>query len=195
MDHIGQSCGTICSCSSRLSSWLSPRSNPALSRSERGESVKLVNKVTDRTLNELIVLGEQPAEGDLFYQIRTAFSGETGYPAEDTIPAHLRLAESAVMRWQWCHPPSRKSPDEESPTAQESHHAARILGSYKNFSYVITEDGNMGYVKPDQLKQIDAATLEQYLSSGSTPAQRARLTLKTRFPMPSGRHRPHRQRT
>ena len=142
--------------------------------SERSESTKLVNKMTDRSLNELIIVGEQTsADGDLFYQIRTAFSGETGYVlAEDTIPSTLAasgVSGYALMQCANC--TIMKAPDEESPVlAQESFHAARILGSYKNFSYVITEDGNMGYVKPDQLKQIDAATLEQYLSSGSTPA-------------------------
>ena len=142
--------------------------------SERSESTKLVNKMTDRSLNELIIVGEQTsAEGDLFYQIRTAFSGETGYVlAEDTIPSTLAasgVSGYALMQCANC--TIMKAPDEESPVlAQESFHAARILGSYKNFSYVITEDGNMGYVKPDQLKQIDTATLEQYLSSGSTPA-------------------------
>jgi len=138
------------------------------------ESVKLVNKVTDRTICELIVLSEVTStEGDLFYEVRSAFSADTGYVlAEDTKESTLAASGVSGYALMLCPGCSvMKSPDEESAVlAQESYHAARILGAYKDFDYVLTEDGNLGYVKPDQLKAVDSATLESYLTSGSSPA-------------------------
>lgn len=150
--------------------------------SEEGESSKLINKTTDRAVSELIVLSEKTsAEGELFYQVRSAFSQDTGYVlAEDTFESTLAaggVSGYALMQCANCS--ILKSPDEESTLlAQESYHAARILGSYKDYDYVLTEDGNLGYVKPDQLKQIDDATLEAYLASGSSPAAGDRFDIE-----------------
>ncbi len=141
--------------------------------SKTSESVTLKNNTTDRTICELIVLGETTSdEGKLFYQVRSAFSTDTGYVlASDT--KESTLAQSGVSGFALMICPGcsiMKSPDEESAVlAQESYHVARILGSYKDFDYVITEDGNAGYIKPDQLQIIDSTTLETYLASGLTP--------------------------
>ncbi len=140
---------------------------------ETSESTTLVNRTTDRAISDLIVLKEvTSAEGDLFYQVKAAFMDASGYVLEkDTRDSKLALSGIsgyAMMIIPGCS--MMKSPNEESEVlAQESYHVARILGMYKDFYYVITEDGNCGFVKPDQLKLIDSATLEAYLSSGVTP--------------------------
>lgn len=141
--------------------------------STKAESKALVNRTTDRSISDLIVLSETTSpEGKLFYQVRAAFSDATGYVLEkDTRDSKLALSgvsSYALMIVPGCS--MMKSPDEESAVlSQESYHAARILGLYRDFYYVITEDGNCGFVKPDQLKLIDAATLETYLASGVSP--------------------------
>jgi len=64
-----------------------------------------------------------------------------------------------------------KSADEESDVlAQESYHAVRILGEYRDYYYVRTEDGNFGYVLPGQLKSVTTEELEEYLAAGVVPA-------------------------
>lgn len=141
--------------------------------SEKSESQPLVNRTTDRSISDLIVLSEAVSpEGKEFYQVRAAFSADTGYVLKkDT--RESKLALSGVTGYAMMIVPGcsmMKSPDEESAVlSQESYHVARILGLYKDFYYVITEDGNCGFVKPDQLKLIDDATLEAYLSSGKSP--------------------------
>ena len=137
------------------------------------DSTELVNRTTDRAISDLIVLKEvTSADGKLFYQVKAAFMDATGYVlAKDTRDSKLALSGVsgyAMMIIPGCS--MMKSPDEESAVlSQESYHVARILGLYKDFYYVITEDGNCGFVKPDQLKLIDNTTLEAYLASGVTP--------------------------
>ena len=138
--------------------------------STASDSTVLVNRVTDRAVSDLIVLSEATSpEGKLFLQVRAAFSGATGFVLEkDT--RNSKLAPSNVSGFAMMIVPGcsiMKSPDEEATVlAQESYHAARILGLYRDFYYVITEDGNCGFAKPEQFRMIDEATLETYLSSG-----------------------------
>ena len=126
--------------------------------STRGDSTSLVNRTTDRSISDLIVLAEATSpEGKMFYQVKAAFSDATGYVlAKDTRDSKLALSGVsgyAMMIVPGCS--MMKSPDEESAVlSQESYHLARILGLYKDFYYVITEDGNCGFVKPDQLKMV-----------------------------------------
>lgn len=137
------------------------------------EPLQLLNHVTERSRSELIVLSEvTAADGTLFYQVHSAFSSETGYVlASETDDS--RLATSGISGYALMIVPGCtifKSPDETSTVlAQESYHAARILGEYKGYYYVCTEDGNFGYVYPEQLKIIDEATLNAYLSEGVLP--------------------------
>lgn len=137
------------------------------------DSTELVNRTTDRAISDLIVLKEVTStDGKLFYQVKAAFMDATGYVlAHDTRDSKLALSGVtgyAMMIIPGCS--MMKSPDLESTVlSQESYHVARILGMYKDFYYVITEDGNCGFVKPDQLKFIDNETLEAYLASGVTP--------------------------
>lgn len=137
------------------------------------ESEKLVNRTTDRSISDLIVLSEVTSpESKQMYQVRAAFSDATGYVlAKDTRDSRLALSNVsgyAMMIVPGCS--MMKSPDEESAVlSQESYHIARVLGLYKDFYYVITEDGNCGFVKPDQLKMIDDATLQAYLAAGTSP--------------------------
>jgi len=64
-----------------------------------------------------------------------------------------------------------KSADEESDVlTQESYHAVRILGEYRDYYYVRSEDGNFGYVLPGQLKSVTTKELEEYLAAGVVPA-------------------------
>ncbi|MEN6340583.1 MAG: NlpC/P60 family protein, partial [Clostridiaceae bacterium] len=144
---------------------------PTASKSD--EPLQLLNRVTERSHSELIVLSEvTSADGTLFYQVHSAFSSDTGYVlASETDDS--RLAASGVSGYALMLVPGCtifKSPDETSTVlAQESYHAARILGEYKDYYYVCTEDGNFGYVYPEQLKLIDETTLDAYLSSGVLP--------------------------
>jgi len=144
------------------------------SPSKSADSVSLLNRVTDRSRSELIVLSEVTSENDkLFYQVQSAFSDDTGYVlASDTRDS--RLAESGVSGYALMQCPGcslMKSADEESDVlAQESYHAVRILGEYRDYYYVRTEDGNFGYVLPGQLKSVTTEELEEYLAAGVVPA-------------------------
>lgn len=141
--------------------------------STQADSISLVNRTTDRSISDLIILAEATSpEGKMFYQVKAAFSDATGFVlAKDTRDSKLALSGVsgyAMMIVPGCS--MMKSPDEESAVlSQESYHLARILGLYKDFYYVITEDGNCGFVKPDQLKLVDDTTVETYLASGLTP--------------------------
>ena len=141
--------------------------------SKSSDSKVLVNRTTDRAISDLIVLSEVLSpEGKEYYQVRAAFSTDTGYVLKkDT--RESKLALSGVSGYAMMIVPGcsmMKSPNEESVVlSQESYHVARVLGLYKDYYYVITEDGNCGFVKKDQLKMIDTATLEAYLASGTSP--------------------------
>ncbi len=134
---------------------------------------ELINYKTDRSISDLIVLAEVTSpEGRQFYQVRAAFSDAEGYVlVSKTRDSKLALSEVfgyALMQVPGCS--VMKSPDEESAVlAQESYHAALVLGEYRDYYYVITEDGNCGYVIPGQLKMIERDALEAYLASGLTP--------------------------
>jgi cell wall-associated NlpC family hydrolase len=138
------------------------------------DSITLLNRVTDRSRSELIVLSEVTSENDkLFYQVQSAFSEDTGYVlASDTRDS--RLAANGVSGYAMMQCPGcslMKSPDEESDVlSQESYHAVRILGDYRDYYYVRTQDGNFGYVLPGQLKSITTEELEEYLAAGVVPA-------------------------
>ena len=144
------------------------------SPSKSADSVSLLNRITDRSRSELIVLSEVTSENDkLFYQIQSAFSDDTGYVlASDTRDS--RLAKDGVSGYALMQCPGcslMKSADEESDVlAQESYHAVRILGEYRDYYYVRTEDGNFGYVLPGQLKSVTTEELEEYLAAGVVPA-------------------------
>ena len=154
------------------------------SEATTGSSHKeLINYTTDRAINDLIVLSEITSPEDRqFYQVRSAFSGAEGYVlASKTRDSKLALSEVfgyALMQVPGCS--IMKSPDEESAVlAQESYHAALILGEYRDYYYVVTEDGNHGYVIPGQLKMVDDATLEAYLASGLTPHSAESFDIET----------------
>lgn len=152
------------------------------SPSEDAPSTTLINRVTERSRSELIVLSEvTSADGELFYQVQSAFSDASGYVlASDTYES--RLAKEGVSGYALMLCPGcslLKSPAEDSDVlSQESYHAVRLLGEYRDYYYVRTEDGNFGYVLPNQLRPIDLDTLEAYLAAGVVPAAEAGFDLE-----------------
>ena len=135
--------------------------------------VKLKNATPIKVPDELIVLSETTsAEGDLFYQVRPVFSTETGYVLEkDT--RYSKLAQSGVSGFAQIESngcfiladANKKS----TVLAIESDQAVRILGEYKDFYYIMTEDGTVGFAEPAQLTLIQREDLEARLALASAP--------------------------
>ena len=135
--------------------------------------VKLKNTTALKVPDELIVLSETTsAAGDLFYQVRPVFSTETGYVLEkDT--RYSKLAQSGVSGFAQIESngcfiladANKKS----TVLAIESDQAVRILGEYKDFYYILTEDGTVGFAEPAQLTLIQREDLEERLALASAP--------------------------
>ncbi|HML68565.1 MAG TPA: M15 family metallopeptidase [Clostridia bacterium] len=141
--------------------------------SKNASHVKLKNTTALKVPDELIVLSETTsAEGDLFYQVRAVFSEETGYVLEkDT--RYSKLAQSGVSGFAQIESngcfiladANKKS----TVLAIESDQAVRILGEYKDFYYILTEDGTVGFAEPAQLTLIEREDLEERLALASAP--------------------------
>ena len=135
--------------------------------------VKLKNATPIKVPDELIVLSETTsAEGDLFYQVRPVFSTETGYVLEEDT-RYSKLAKSGVSGFAQIESngcfiladANKKS----TVLAIESDQAVRILGEYKDFYYILTEDGTVGFAEPAQLTLIQREDLEARLALASAP--------------------------
>ena len=119
-------------------------------------------------------MGEETSpEGKLFYQVRAAFSGETGYViASATHPS--RLSQSGTSAFAILKSPGCAILFEPKPTGAvltlESDRAARILGVYRGYYYIVSEDGVYGYVDPLQVTLIDRTALMQRLAFAAAPA-------------------------
>lgn len=135
--------------------------------------VKLKNTTALKAPDELIVLSETTsADGDLFYQVRSVFSEDTGYVLEkDT--RYSKLAKSGVSGFAQIESngcfiladANKKS----TVLAIESDQAVRILGEIKDYYYILTEHGTFGYAEPAQLTLIEPADLEARLALASAP--------------------------
>jgi len=141
--------------------------------SKDAEHIKLQNKTALKVPDELIVLSEVTSDaGDLFYQVRAVFSSDTGYVLEkDT--RYSKLAKSGVSGFAQIESngcfilaDANKKSD---LIATESDEAVRILGAYKDFYYILTEAGTLGFVEPAQLTLIERADLEQRLALAGAP--------------------------
>lgn len=142
--------------------------------SAEGKPVKLVNQKTLRSVNELIVLETvAPPEGKPLYYVRAAFSGETGYVlVSATNPSKLAqrdIAGFAVLNSSGCSilfEPKATG----AVIAKQSGVAARILGAYKEYFYIVTEDGTGGFADPKELTRIDRDALLERLAFQDAPA-------------------------
>lgn len=141
--------------------------------SKDAEHVILENKTELKVPDELIVLSEvTSSEGDLFYQVRTVFSNDTGYVLKkDT--TYSQLARSGISGFAQIESngcfiladANKKS----KLIATESDEAVRILGEYHDFYYILTETGTLGFVEPAQLTLIEREDLEQRLALAGAP--------------------------
>lgn len=135
------------------------------------ETVDVRNNRTLASRSELIVLDEATAgDGTLFYHVRTAFDGTEGYVRADQTRASELAAEGAtgfaLMQRPGCAVYSK--PDTASKVfAREDYHAVRVLGAYRGFSYVVTQDGVYGYVDPAQLRMTTREEIARYLAYGT----------------------------
>ena len=136
--------------------------------------VLLRNERTLRLVSELIVLSEVTSpEGKLFYQVRSAFSGDEGYVlAANTYKSKLMasgVSGYAMTQSLGCSILSEPDP-RGSVLAVENDHAVRILGEFKDYYFVITERGNSGFINPVQLTLIDQDALDAHLIFHTLPA-------------------------
>lgn len=148
--------------------------------SKDAERVKLKNETALKVPTELIVLSEVTSDaGDLFYQVRAVFSNDTGYVLEkDTRYSQLSrsgVAGFAQIESNGCFilADANKKSD---LIATESDEAVRILGEYRDFYYILTEKGTLGFVEPAQLTLIERADLEQRFALASAPGVRAAMS-------------------
>ncbi len=142
--------------------------------SAASEPTRLVNETTLRSVSELIVLGEETSpEGKLFYHVRAAFSSDTGYVrASDTHTS--KLSQSGVAGYVILNSSGCSLLFEPKATsavlAQKGGVAARVLGAYKEYYYVIVEDGSCGFVDPMQVTAISRDALMERFAFEVAPA-------------------------
>ncbi len=143
---------------------------------KKSTKIKLKNENT-HGVSELIILSEVTSpEGAAFYQVRSTFSGDTGYvlvrDAHDSRLARTGVTGYARIEAAACSLLS--APQEKSSVlATECEHLVRILGEVDGYYYVITEAGNYGYVLPAQVVLIDEAEVNARLALAETPAVQA----------------------
>ena len=144
----------------------------------KSTKIKLKNEKT-RHISELVILSEVTSpEGAPFYQVRSTFSGDTGYvlvrDAHDS-----RLAKTGVSGYARIEAAScdllADSREDSVILATECEHLVRILGEVEGYYYVITEAGNYGYVLPSQLVRIDDSEVRARISRAEAPAVRATM--------------------
>lgn len=131
----------------------------------------LKNTVTDSRRSELIVLGEETAaDGTLYYHVQTAYGDGTGY-VKASATRDSRLAEDGVSGYALMSVPGAtffESWDETGEVlAQESYRLVRVLGSAREFWYVRSETGQVGYMNPAQLQPLTREQAQAYLRSGA----------------------------
>lgn len=129
------------------------------------------NTTTETTRSEVIVLSETSApDGTRFYYVRTAFDGREGYmPVDGTRESELQeegVSGFALIQRPGC-PVYRATKAGSRVLAREDYAAVRVLGSYRGFYFVVTQDGVYGYVDPAQLRMVTQAEMEQYLAAGT----------------------------
>ncbi|MBQ6426894.1 MAG: C40 family peptidase [Clostridia bacterium] len=128
---------------------------------------QLRNKKTKSCADILILDTVRGEDGTDFYYVQTAFSSQRGYvPVDKTVDSKFAeegISGFALMKRPGC-PVFYNYNVEDKVNAQESYHAVRILGSYRGFYYVVTEEGHFGYMEPVVLEQVTKDTIEEYLS-------------------------------
>lgn len=140
---------------------------------KKSTKIKLKNENT-RHVSELIILSEVTSpEGAAFYQVRSTFSGDTGYVLVKD--AHnSRLATTGVSGYARIDAANcdllADSQENSEILATECEHLVRILGELEGYYYVITEAGNYGYVLPSQLVRIDEVEVQRRLVLAEAPA-------------------------
>ena len=142
----------------------------------KSTKIKLKNEHT-RHVSELIILSEVTSpEGAEFYQVRSTFSGDTGYvlkrDAHDSRLANTGVSGFARIEAANCYLLADSREDGEI-LAMECEHLVRILGEVEGYYYVITEAGNYGYVLPSQVMRIGEAEVQTRLARAEAPAVQA----------------------
>ena len=135
---------------------------------EEESSGELIDKYAIR--GEMLVLGEEIApNGTLYSRVRLCYNGQEGYVESEWLRLpKMTLQETptyALMQRPGCGIYAEPNM-EKALVAREDYHAVRILGEEKGFVFVVTQDGNAGYMDPEQLKVIAREQLEEYLLSG-----------------------------
>ncbi len=133
-------------------------------------SENIRNLVTDVSNSELIVLGEEAApDGTRFYRVRAAFNGAQGYMPVSQTRASVLAGEGvsgyAIMQRPGC-AVYRSGKVESRLLARADYQAVRVLGSYRGFYFVVTQNGVYGYVDPAQLRMVTREQLDAYLAYG-----------------------------
>lgn len=128
------------------------------------------NAETDSNKSEFIILDEVTSEnGKPFYYIAAAFNGERGYlPVEYADTSELATEgltgygilnrpRTPIYKTWYTTETSKKIKD------HRTYCAVRVLGSWKQRAFVVTEDGVFGYVDKEQIYYISREEMEQYL--------------------------------
>lgn len=148
--------------------------------SKSASSQKLKNETALKVPDELIVLSEvTSAEGDLFYQVQSVFSNDTGYVLKKDTKSSL-LARSGVSGFAQIESSGcfilADANKKSDLLAHESDQAVRILGEYKDFYYILTQEGTLGFVEPAQLTLIELDDLEERLALAGAPGVLATMS-------------------
>ena len=148
--------------------------------SKEATALKLKNDTELKVPDELIVLSEATSpEGDLFYQVRSVFSGDTGYvlekDTESSVLARSGVSGFAKIESSGCFILANAN-KKSALLAHESDLALRILGEYHDFYYILTENGTLGFVEPAQVTLIERAELEERLAFAGAPGVLAAMS-------------------
>ena len=105
-----------------------------------------------------------------FYRVRTAFDGTEGYmPVQQTRESVLAaegVAGFALMQRPGC--ALYRAPSLQSDViARADYQAVRVLGTVRDFAFVVTQQGRYGFMDPAQLRMTTRDEIEQYLAAGT----------------------------
>lgn len=133
------------------------------------------NLSTSAAYSEVIVLEEVAGTDEdgaptPFYRVRTAFDGTEGYmPVQQTRESVLAaegVAGFALMQRPGC--ALYRAPSLQSDVlARADYQAVRVLGTVRDFAFVVTQQERYGFMDPAQLRMTTRDEIEQYLAAGT----------------------------
>lgn len=118
----------------------------------------------------ILKLGEETAaDGTQFYRIRFGYDGSEAY-MEARYLRQSDLMEGAVSGFALMQRPGCAlfctTKEDSELAAREDYHAVRLLAQTETRSYVVTQEGNCGYIATELLAPITREQLETYFSLG-----------------------------